>query len=73
MPNGQIIWGYATQLKTKYWTDVNSNIFVKSLSQEHGIIQTNSAYFDSIKIGDIVSILPVHSCMAANLLKIKVL
>ena len=73
LPNGQTIWGYATKLKTNGWEDVNSNTFVKSLSQEHGIIQTNLSYFDSIKIGDIIPILPIHSCMAANLLKIKTL
>ncbi|MGB1204528.1 MAG: alanine racemase [Chitinophagales bacterium] len=71
--NGQTVWGYATQLKTNEWTNINRNTFVKSLSQEHGIVQTNTSFFDKIKIGDILAILPVHSCMAANLLKIKAL
>ena len=69
LPNGQTIWGYATQMKNGSWTAINRNIFVKSLSQEHGIIRVNAAFFEEIKIGDIVAILPIHSCMAVNLLK----
>ncbi|MFT7198031.1 MAG: D-serine deaminase-like pyridoxal phosphate-dependent protein [Marinoscillum sp.] len=37
------------------------------ISQEHGIIQGTDEYIDSLKIGDLVGILPVHSCLTANL------
>ncbi len=37
------------------------------ISQEHGIIQGTDEYIGSLKIGDLVGILPVHSCLTANL------
>ncbi len=40
--------------------------FVKSLSQEHGIVRCSDEYFNSKKVGDFVSILPIHSCLTAE-------
>lgn len=37
---------------------------VKSLSQEHGIVQVPKAYPPKIRVGDILYIVPVHSCLA---------
>ena len=44
------------------------NTYVKSVSQEHGIIKTDSSTFDKINIGDILMIYPAHSCLAADLM-----
>jgi len=44
-----------------------------SLSQEHGILELEDpSEFGEIKIGDLVFILPVHSCLAANLLPLEI-
>ncbi|WP_439184354.1 alanine racemase [Carboxylicivirga taeanensis] len=43
--------------------------YVSKLSQEHGTIQMPQAAFDKVSIGDMLAILPVHSCLTANLLK----
>jgi len=40
---------------------------VISLSQEHGIIKVNESFLNQIKIGDFVEIIPIHSCMTADL------
>jgi len=40
-----------------------------SLSQEHGTIRTTTAFINTVKHGDILGILPIHSCLTANLLK----
>ncbi|NOR87590.1 MAG: alanine racemase [Bacteroidales bacterium] len=40
---------------------------VISLSQEHGIIAASEEFLSQIKIGDLVDIIPVHSCMTADL------
>jgi D-serine deaminase-like pyridoxal phosphate-dependent protein len=40
---------------------------VVSLTQEHGIIQMEDPLLDEVQIGDIVLILPVHSCLTCNL------
>jgi D-serine deaminase-like pyridoxal phosphate-dependent protein len=42
---------------------------VHQLSQEHGILKVTHKEFDSFKVGDLVEIIPVHSCLTANLAK----
>lgn len=39
-----------------------------SISQEHGIIHCNREYFEQLAVGDTVQVLPVHSCLTANLM-----
>lgn len=51
------------------WNHPISQTFVKSLSQEHGIISTTDDVFQKIKIGQLVGILPIHSCLTANLMR----
>ncbi len=41
-------------------------MYVKSLSQEHGIVHATPAEQASIKEGDVLGILPVHSCLTAD-------
>ncbi|MGY6559285.1 MAG: alanine racemase [Nitritalea sp.] len=43
--------------------------YVKSISQEHGLIQGSPAWCRSLKIGGHLGILPVHSCMTADCMK----
>jgi D-serine deaminase-like pyridoxal phosphate-dependent protein len=40
-----------------------------SLSQEHGLMRTVSGWAASLRPGDLVAVIPVHSCLAADLLK----
>lgn len=41
--------------------------YVARLSQEHGILKVSQKNFDLFKIGELVEIIPVHSCLTANL------
>jgi D-serine deaminase-like pyridoxal phosphate-dependent protein len=43
--------------------------YVHSLSQEHGIVKSYPEIVEKARVGDILMILPVHSCLTANLLK----
>ncbi len=43
--------------------------YVHSLSQEHGILKVTQRDFDLFHVGDLVEIIPVHSCLTANLAK----
>ena len=43
--------------------------YVQQLSQEHGILKVTHKEFDSFQVGDLVEIIPVHSCLTANLAK----
>tara|TARA_Y100001954_G_C15791629_1_gene595363 strand:- start:258 stop:1346 length:1089 start_codon:yes stop_codon:yes gene_type:complete len=48
---------------------VADEIYLKSVSQEHGIINVPEEYIKKIKHGDLISIIPVHSCLTLNLHK----
>lgn len=50
-----------------HWSKSQPKSFVKGLSQEHGIIKMDKTIIENVKVGDILFILPVHSCLTANL------
>lgn len=64
----QKIYGLVVELYNGKWNKPIPGTYVSSLSQEHGIIKTTSDFFDQIKIGETIGILPAHSCLTANLL-----
>ena len=44
-------------------------VYLSGISQEHGIIgDCPPGFFEGIRIGDPLYILPVHSCLTANLM-----
>ena len=51
------------------WGEVIRDSYLKSISQEHGIVSLPSDIIKDYKVGDIIKILPVHSCTTANLMK----
>ena len=67
--NGAPMFGYVALLDDNGWGPRLVQAYVSGLSQEHGLIQMDSAILDRLKIGDLIAILPVHSCLTANLLK----
>ena len=69
LQNGSKCFGYIVRLRKSGWEKSLKNTFITSLSQEHGIIKTTDEEFDKINIGDIIGVLPVHSCLTANLMK----
>ncbi len=50
------------------WSEPVTGNYVQSISQEHGIIKCNKELFSKLNIGDLVGILPVHSCLTADLM-----
>ncbi|MCF8372884.1 MAG: alanine racemase [Bacteroidales bacterium] len=67
--NGQKIFGLPVKLLSIGWKFLDEGNFVKSLSQEHGIIKLSPEEIEKINIGDFIGIIPVHSCLTANLLR----
>lgn len=51
------------------WENVIPDSYLKSISQEHGIIHCSDELLQNTHIGDVVYIYPAHSCLAANLMK----
>ena len=64
-----IVFGRVVEKEENGWGDLIPNTYVKSLSQEHGIISVPKDDLDKYKVGDYLMILPVHSCMAGNTMK----
>jgi D-serine deaminase-like pyridoxal phosphate-dependent protein len=62
-------YGLVTKPSKKGWGKIIPEVYIKSLSQEHGIIYAPNEFINSLKIGDLLYILPIHSCLTANLLK----
>jgi len=50
------------------WSAPVTGNYVRSISQEHGIIKCNKELFTKLNVGDLVGILPVHSCLTADLM-----
>lgn len=67
---GKPIYGRMVKLTENSWENMpQENVFLKSVSQEHGIISASEDFIKKTKIGDLIGILPVHSCLTANLMK----
>ena len=41
---------------------------VAKLSQEHGTLKVTQNQFKNFHVGDLIEIIPVHSCLTANLI-----
>ncbi|MCS6825714.1 MAG: alanine racemase [Caldilinea sp.] len=71
--DGRLTFGAVALIEKGGWSAPLPNVWVRSLSQEHGIVHAEEAAFtklaERIQVGDLLGILPVHSCLAADLLK----
>lgn len=68
LENGSNVWGLLVDYDTRKdnsWTIMDELHWMTSLSQEHGILSVNQRIMDNTKVGDLLTILPVHSCMTA--------
>ena len=69
MNDGSKCFGEVVIFNDNGWDIPRQISRVVSVSQEHGVIQASQELLDSIKIGDIIGILPIHSCMTADCMK----
>ena len=65
--SGEMVFGLVVPLTSEGWGEPFPETFVARLSQEHGIIKTTPEVLGRITPGDVVGVLPVHSCLTANL------
>lgn len=63
---GKQIFGRLAIISETDWRVLPETFYVKSISQEHGVISFPSTALERFKIGDIVGILPIHSCLTAD-------
>lgn len=51
------------------WLAMGDPVYLAGISQEHGIIRDCPLrLFDGLQLGDLICLLPVHSCLTANLM-----
>ncbi len=67
--NGITIYGKVVRNSGNGWGEIIEGSYLKKLSQEHGIVYLPDHHINDYKPGDIIKILPVHSCTTANLMK----
>jgi len=51
------------------WEPSINDTYVSTLSQEHGVIKIHHRALKQVKVGDILMVLPVHSCLAVHCLR----
>jgi len=61
-------YGLVCLLEENKWTKPQAGCHVIKLSQEHGVIRLSKSIFDVVNVGDVVCVLPIHSCLAADTL-----
>lgn len=67
--DGRVVYGQAVESEGEGWGNPIDGVMLDRISQEHGVIKGTSEWVASVKIGDIVKVLPVHSCMTMDLLR----
>lgn len=67
--NAQQIFGKIVPLHNEGWGEPLTDCYIKSVSQEHGIVHLSPEVLKDVKVGDWLGILPVHSCLTADLMR----
>ena len=62
-------YGYVAQKGDNGWNIIDKGTYLARLSQEHGIVRCTNETFNQFKVGETLTVLPVHSCLTANLLR----
>ena len=66
--DGKPSFGKIVLCKDGEKTVLDNKNYLSKLSQEHGIIKVTPAVFRQINIGEMIEIIPVHSCLTTNLM-----
>jgi len=67
LADGTRMYGFVVPWKNTGWGPIDPGCYVRDVSQEHGIVRCGGSL--RIKPGDLVAVLPVHSCLTMNLMK----
>jgi len=62
-------YGKVVHLHDQGWNSPEEGCYLKSISQEHGLVKLSPEQMAKVQIGDWLGILPVHSCLTANLMQ----
>ncbi len=65
--SGQDSYGGLAYLDPSGWGPLLPGASLYSLSQEHGLARVSAEQFEAVRVGDLLAVLPVHSCLTADL------
>ncbi len=65
----KVVYGEVVRFADNGWEPFPKPIYVNRLSQEHGIFYCPDEYWEEFSPGALVGVVPVHSCLAADLLR----
>jgi D-serine deaminase-like pyridoxal phosphate-dependent protein len=63
------VYGYVCLPEDAAWGPPLPGAYVSSVSQEHGVLRLAPGDLQRLQIGDLVCILPAHSCLTVTLMK----
>lgn len=69
LPDGSNSFGRIARLNQRGWNILPEGNDVISISQEHGIVKLQSEFLNEFTVGDLLAVIPVHSCLTAHQLK----
>ncbi len=65
---GNPVYGVAAELTETGWGAPLPDVYLRSVSQEHGVLSCTKEFFDTVSPGDLIPVLPIHSCLTADLM-----
>ncbi|MFW5706463.1 MAG: hypothetical protein ACOC12_00960, partial [Bacteroidota bacterium] len=71
IPDVGHVYGEVVKLTARGWERFPQPVYINRLSQEHGIFYCPDEHIDEFAPGSLAGIIPVHSCLTADLLKDK--
>ncbi len=69
IPDVGKVYGEIVRFSPDGWLPYPDPVYLNRLSQEHGVFACPHEYLDDFLPGNLVGIIPVHSCLAADLLR----
>lgn len=67
--DNSVSYGAIVDLDHDHWGEPMEGAYVSAISQEHGVIRMAPDQVKQIRVGDILGVVPVHSCLTANLFR----
>jgi D-serine deaminase-like pyridoxal phosphate-dependent protein len=65
---GRPVYGLVASHDSEGWGAPVPGGYVARLSQEHGVVHLPEPYFSQVSVGDILLIIPAHSCLSVSAL-----
>lgn len=63
------VYGRAVRLDEAGWSPLRGSAVVTSLSQEHGLVAADEEVLRACRVGDLLGVIPVHSCLTVRAMR----